>query len=93
MVLAATSWLGVGKPQMLKFVTIASLAVATTSLLFRCIETFSCHSERSLFCDILMYDINIEMLCWFDNVCLVRIDSYDNLMNNVHVGTPAQAYT
>ena len=40
-----------------------------------------------------MGDINVEMLCWYDNVCLVRIDRYANMMNNVHIGTPAQAYT
>ena len=78
---------------MLKSVTAASLAITTVSLLFRCSKTFSRHSERSLLCDILMCDINVEMLCWYDNVCLVRIDNYDNLMNNVHVGTPTQAYT
>ena len=78
---------------MLKFVAVASLAVATGSLLFRCSETFSHYSERSLLCDILMCDINVEMLCWYDNVCLVRIDSYDNLMNDVYVGTPVEAYT
>ena len=83
----------VEKPQILKFVVAASLVVTTTSLLFRCSETFSCHNERPLLCDILMCDINVEMLCQYDNVCLVRIDSYENLMNNVHVGTPAQAYT
>ena len=71
---------------MLKFVIAASL-------LFRCSETFSCHSKRSLLCDILMSNINVEMLCWYDNVCLVRIDRYDNAMNNVHSGTPTQAYT
>ena len=71
---------------MLKFVTAASL-------LFRCSETFSHHNERSLLCDILIGDINVEMLCWYDNVCLVRIDRYDNTMNNVHIGIPTQAYT
>ena len=78
---------------MLKFVAAASLAIATASLLFRCSETFSRHSERSLLCDIVTCDINVEILCWYDNVCLVRINNVDNLMNNVHVGTPAQAYT
>ena len=72
---------------MLKFVAAVSLAVATASLLFHCSETFSCHSERSLLCDILMGDKNVEMLCWYDNVCLMRIDRYDNMMNNVHIGT------
>ena len=67
--------------------------VAVASLLFRCSETFSHHDERSLLCDILMGDINVETLCWYNNVCLVRIDRYDNTMNNVHIGTPAQAYT
>ena len=78
---------------MLKFVAAVSLAVVTAILLFRCSETFSHHSERSLLCDILLCDINVEMLYWYDNVCLVRIDSSENLMNNVHVCTPAQAYT
>ena len=73
---------------MLKSFAAASLAVATASLLFRCNETFPRYNERSLFCD-----INVKMLCWYDNVCLVIIDSYDNLMNSVHVSTPAQAYT
>ena len=53
----------VGKPYILKFIVAASLAIAIVSLLFRCNETFSRHSERSLLCDILMCDINIEMLC------------------------------
>ena len=78
----------VGKPQMLKFVAATSFSVTIVCLLFRCSETFPHHSERSLLCDILMCDINMEMLFWSHNVCLVRIDSYDNLMNNVHVGTP-----
>ena len=76
----------VGKPQMLMF-------VAAMSLLFCFSETFSHHGERSLLCDILMCDINVEILCQYDNVRLVRIYNYDNLMNNVHVGTSAQAYT
>ena len=67
--------------------------VATTSLLFHCSETFPCHGERSLLCEILLGDINVEMLCWYDNVCLVRIGRYDNTMNDVHIGIPAQAYT
>ena len=67
--------------------------VATVSLLFRCSETFSHHSERSLLCDILMSDINVDMFYRYDNVCLVRIDRYDYAINNVHSGTPAQAYT
>ena len=75
---------------MLKFVAVASLAIITTSLLFRCSETFSHHSGRSLLCNILMGFINVELLCWYDNVRLVRIDRYDN---NVHIGKLAQAYT
>ena len=71
---------------MLMFITV-------TSLLFHCSETFSCHGERPLLCDIFLGDINVEMLSWYDNVCLVRIDRYDNTMNNVHIGTFAQAYT
>ena len=78
---------------MLMFIAAASLAVAIANLLFRCSETFPCHGERSLLCDIVMCDINFDMLCWYDNVCLVRIDNYDNLMNIVHVGIPAQEYT
>ena len=75
------------------FVTIVSLVVDIASLLFRCSETFSRNSERSLLCDILMGDINVETLCWYDNVCLVTIDRYYNTKNNVHIGTPAQVYT
>ena len=66
---------------MLMFVAAVSLAVATASLLFHCSETFSHHGERSLLCEILLSDINVEMLCWYNNVCLVRIDKYDNTMN------------
>ena len=71
---------------MLMFIIAASLAIATASLLFYC-------SESSLLCDTEICDINVEMLCWYDNVSLVRIDNYDNLMNNVHIGTPVEAYT
>ena len=78
---------------MFMFIAAVSLVIATASLLFRCSKTFSRHDEMSLLCDIVMCDINVEMLCWYDNVCLVRIDDYDNLMNNVYVGTTAQAYT
>ena len=67
--------------------------VAVASLLFRCNETFSRHGERSLLWHIEMCDINVEILCWYDNVCLVRIDNYDNLTNNVYIGTPGEAYT
>ena len=69
-----------------------SLAIITTSLLFHCSDTFSRHGERSLLCDILMGNINVEMLYWYDNVCLVRVDRYDNTMNNVHGDTLTQAY-
>ena len=65
---------------MLKFVTAASLAVATVSLLFCCSKTFLHYGERSLLCEILLGDINVEMLC-----CYI-------LINNVHIGTSAQAY-
>ena len=78
---------------MLKFVVAASLAIASASFLFSCNETFSHHGERSLLCVILMGDTNVEILCWYDNVYLVRIDKYDNTMSNVHIGTPAQVYT
>ena len=65
---------------MLKFVTAVSLAVATASLLFCYSKTFPHHGERSLVWEILLGDINVEMLCWYI------------LINNVHIGTPAQAY-
>ena len=58
----------VGKPQILKFVAAASLAVVTASLLFHYSDNFSRHSEKSLLCYILMGDINVQMLCWYDNV-------------------------
>ena len=56
-------------------------------------ETFTRRSEWSLSCDNVMYDVNVEFLCWYVNVCLVRIDSYDDEIYIVHIGTFAQAYT
>ena len=58
-----------------------------------CSETFTRSSEWSIPCDNMMYDVNVELLCWYVNVCLVRIDGYDDVMYVVRVGTLAQAYT
>ena len=59
----------------------------------RCSETFAHRSEWSLPFDNVMYDANVELLCWYVNVCLVMIDSYNDGMYIVHVGILAQAYT
>ena len=45
------------------------------SLLFRCSESVSRHSEGSLFCDNLTCELVVEILCGYYNVCLLRIDS------------------
>ena len=58
-----------------------------------CCETFTHRSEWSIPCDNVMYDVSDELSCWYINMCLVRIDSYDDVMYVLHVGTPAQAYT
>ena len=57
-----------------------------------CSETFTRCSEWSLHCDNVRYNVNVELLCWYINVCLVRSDSYENVRYVVHVGTLAQAY-
>ena len=74
------------------FTTTTSLDITTARLLFHCNETVSRHSERSLLGDNLMCDLLVKVLCGHDNVCLLRIDSFDSLMIDVHVGTLAQAY-
>ena len=63
------------------------------SLLFRCSETISRRSKRSLLGDNLTSDLVVEMLCGHDNVCLLITDGFDNLMIDVRVGTLAQVYT
>ena len=83
----------IGKPQLLRFSTAANFAAATMSLLFRYSEISPRHGERSLPCDFQMCYIIIKMLCWNYYVCLMRIDSYDKFMNDVHVITPTQTYT
>ena len=35
----------------------------------------------------------IKMLCWNDYVCLMRIDSYDEMMSDVHDSTLTFTYT
>ena len=59
----------------------------------RCNKTFTCRSEWSLPCGNVMYDVNVELLCWYVNICFVRIDSYENVRYVVHVNTLAQPYT
>ena len=83
----------VEKPWLLMFTAVVSLYVTAVRLLFHCSEFIFRLSERSLPCDILKYDIIVEMLCWYDYVCLTRIDRHDDWMNDVHVSTLAQAYT
>ena len=92
MVLAAMSQLGLGTLDV-NVHCCNELGYRYKELAILLQQDFSRHGERSLLCDIMMCDINVEILCRYDNVCLVRIDNYDNLMNNVHVGTLAQAYT
>ena len=71
---------------MLKLIAVVILNVAAVSLLFY-------YSKKSLLCDTLMCDLIVEVLSWYDNLCLMRIDSTDNLTNDIHVDTSAQAYT
>ena len=78
---------------MLKLVAAAILNVAALSLLFCCSETVPLRNEKSLLCGTLICDLIVKVLCWYDNVCLMRIVSIDNLTNNIHVDTPAQAFT
>ena len=78
---------------MLRFSTVASFDAAAASSLFRCNEIVSRRSERSLLYDFKMCYIIIEMLCWNDYVCLMKIDRYDKWLNDVQDGTLAQAYT
>ena len=40
----------------------------------------------------LMCNVVVEILCRYEIECLLRIASFDNLMIDVHVGTPMQAY-
>ena len=76
----------VGDFLMLRLVAVASLAVATVSLKFAA-ATLSLAVVSNHFL------VTVELLCWYVNICLVRIDSYDDGMYIVHVGTLAQAYT
>ena len=78
---------------MLRYVTAASLVLAITSMQFRYSEMCIRCSEWSLPCDNVMHDVNVELLCLYVNVCLVRIDSCDDVMFVVYVGILAQAYT
>ena len=82
----------VRKPQILTFITVVSLVSLQPACYSVGARLFSPQREVTIF-DILMCDINVEMLCQYDSVCLVGIDRYDNTINNVHVGTPAQVYT
>ena len=75
------------------FAAAASLSVAATRLLFRYSGYVSCLRERSLHCEVLMYNVIVEILCEYKNVCLLRIVNFDNLMVDVRVGTLAQVYT
>ena len=50
------------------FTATARLDIATARLLFRCSETVSRCSERSLLGDNLMYDLVVKVLCGHDNV-------------------------
>ena len=61
--------------------------------MFRCNEFVYFYSERSLTCDFWMGYIIFEMLCWNDYICLMRIDSYDELMSDVRNGTLTYVYT
>ena len=84
----------VEKPWLLMFTIAASLYVATARLLFCCSEFVFHRSERSLPCDFFWTCcIIIEMVCWNGYVCLMRIDSYDELMIDVWDGTLTYAYT
>ena len=67
-------------------------ACRCSELEIHCSETFTCHNEWLLPCENVMYDVNVELLCWYVNICSVRIESYDDGMYIVHVGTLAQAY-
>ena len=75
----------VGKSWLLMFTAAASLYVAAVKLLFR-------RSERSLPYDFWTCYIIIKMLCWNDYVCLMRSDSYDEVMSDVRDGTLTYAY-
>ena len=77
---------------MLRFVAATNLAITIVSVEFCYSEQFTRRNEWSLLCDIMMYDVNIKMLCWYDNVCLVSTDSYDDVMYIVHFDTLAQTY-
>ena len=46
-----------------------------------------CRSERSLPCGFWACYVIIEMLYWNNYICLMIIDSYDELMSDVHNGT------
>ena len=60
---------------------------------FTAAERLSLAAAILLPCENVMYDVSNELSCWYVNVCLVRIDNYDDMMYVVHIGTLAQAYT
>ena len=78
---------------MLILATAASLFVTTARLFFRCSEFVFRLNERSLPYDFCTCCIIIEMLYWSDYICLMRIDSYDELMSDARNGTLTYAYT
>ena len=70
-----------------------SLFFAAVRLLLRYSEFVFRHSEMSLPCDFWTCYIIIEMLYWNNYICLMRIDSYDELMSDVRNGTLIYVYT
>ena len=71
----------------------SELVFHCSELLFRSSEFVFCPSEMSLPCDFWMCYIIIEMLYWIDCICLISIDSYDELMSDVRNGALTYVYT
>ena len=78
---------------MLNLAAAASLFVAAARLLFCCSEFVFRRTERSLPCDFWMCYIIIEILYLNDYICLMSIDSYDELMSDVRNSTLTYVYT
>ena len=79
---------------MLILAAAASLFIAAARLLFLCNAIVFRHNEKSLPYDFFWTCyIIMEMLYWNDYICLMRIDSYDELMSDVRNVTLTYVYT